>query len=146
MIIFNSIGEKVIDVEADSNSYSHEAIMGENVLVLNFLATSYTEIPIYSYCEFNGTIYTLARPENLKRHGKNNLEVSLKLEGPPFHLAKYKVRNIVSRRLKFSLTAKPSEFLQLIVDNLNMRESGWSAGSCIDAAEKHLTFNHTYTD
>lgn len=47
-------------------------------------------------------------------------------------------------RLKFPYTAKPHEFIQLIVDNMNMRESGWEVGECIDAVEQVISFNHAY--
>lgn len=135
-----------LNIEVSDDSCSHEAIMGENVLLLNFSVPVYTEIPLGSYCYFNGTKYTHTKPENLTRHGKRNLEVSLNLKGPYFHLAKYKVRNIVTKRLKFSITLKPLGFLQLFVDNLNMRDSGWTVGSCIDAAEQTLTFTYAFID
>ena len=45
-------------------------------------------------------------------------------------------------RLKFSLTAK--DFLQLLVDNMNVHSNGWTTGSCIDAVERTLSFNHEY--
>jgi hypothetical protein len=32
----------------------------------------------------------------------------------------------------------------MLVDNLNLRDTGWSAGSYIDAAEKVISYNHTY--
>lgn len=35
-------------------------------------------------------------------------------------------------------------FLQLLVDNLNLRDSGWTVGDCIVATEKYLSFNHEY--
>lgn len=59
-------------------------------------------------------------------------------------LGKYKCRDIVSKRLKFDYTAKPHEHLQLIVDNLNMRDSGWKVGECIEAEEKTINYNHIF--
>lgn len=59
-------------------------------------------------------------------------------------MGKYKCRDIVSKRLKFDYTAKPHEHLQLIVDNLNMRDSGWKVGECIEAEEKTINYNHIF--
>ena len=47
-------------------------------------------------------------------------------------------------RLKLDYTAKPHEHLQLIVDNLNMRDSGWKVGECIEAEEKTINYNHIF--
>ena len=49
-------------------------------------------------------------------------------------------------RLKFSLTASPKDFLQLIVDNMNVGDSGWTAGSYVDAPEKTISFNMNMFD
>jgi len=63
-------------------------------------------------------------------------------------LGLYKLRNSVDRRLKYSMCAKPHEFIEEIVANLNEREGSevWSVGVCLDASEKTIEFNHTYID
>lgn len=40
------------------------------------------------------------------------------------------------------MTAKPALFLKLLVENLNLYDSGWTVGNCIEATEKLLSFNH----
>ena len=32
----------------------------------------------------------------------------------------------------------------MIVDNLNMRDSGWKVGECIEAEEKTINYNHIF--
>ena len=59
-------------------------------------------------------------------------------------LFKFKDLSAVPYRLKFSFTAKPVEFIQLLVDNMNIHDSGWTVGSCIDAVERTISFNHEY--
>lgn len=135
---------EVIDVEVSDESMRHKAIMGENALTLYFSLPEYVNIPIGSYADFKAERYFLVRPENLKRVSRRNIEYTLTMHSESYSVTKYKMRNLADKRLKFSITAKPDEILQLIVDNLNTRESGWSAGACINAPALTLSFNHTY--
>ena len=59
-------------------------------------------------------------------------------------LSLYKLRNPVDKRLKFSLTATPAEHLQMVVDNMNMRDSGWVIGECITASVQTLSYSHIF--
>ena len=118
--------------------------MGENTLVLKFSLSRHVEIPTGSYCEFQGETYTLVKPENLKMNHTRSFEYTVEMQSSQSSLSKYKLRNTVDRRLKFSMTATPREHLQMLVDNLNARESGWTAGECVESAEKLISYNHTY--
>jgi len=40
------------------------------------------------------------------------------------------------------MTATPRMFVELLVDNLNLYDSGWTVGTVIEAPEKLLSFNH----
>lgn len=134
----------VLDVEVNDDSYRYRAVMGENTLVLKFSLPQHVEIPVGSYCEFREETYTLIKPENLKMNHTRSFEYTIEMHSSQSSLSKYKFRNIVDRRLKFSLTARPEEHLQMLVDNLNARESGWTIGECVDSPEKVISYNHTY--
>ena len=137
-------GYSVIDVVLDTSSYRYRGIMGENTLNLFFSSEEFIEIPVGAYCEFEGVTYTLKKPENFKKHGSRNYSYTLILNDCSDNLNSYKVRDIVSKRVKFHYTAKPIEHLELLVTNLNMRESGWKVGECIDADEKVIAYNHSF--
>lgn len=138
-------GDKLIlDIQVDDSSYRYRAIKGENNLTLNFSLCEHVEIPVGSTCVFQNETYALESPENIKMIHSRNYEYTVVMESPQARLSQYKFRNTVDRRLKFSLTAKPVEHLQMLVDNLNARESGWSAGDCIEATEKVISYNHSY--
>lgn len=129
----------------DDNSYRDCVIMGDHTLKLSFSSPEFIEVPVGAYCVFKGIKYTLERPENLTKKGSRIYEYSLTLDAPQAKLKSFIFRNTVpgDRRLKFSLTARPHEHLQMLVDNLNERDSGWSIGECIDAFEKVISYNHT---
>lgn len=90
--------------------------------------------------------YTLEVPANFKKHGNRNFEYTLLMQSVQVQLGRYKLRNTVDKRLKFSMCATPKEFLKTIVDNLNQRDDGWSVGDCIVSTEKTIAFDHSYID
>ena len=88
----------------------------------------------------------MQRCEDIKKNGERNFEYDLILQSDQYKLSKYILRNIVpgDSRLKFSYTARPQEFLRLLVDNLNTKDEGWSYGSeYVDAYEQTVSFNMT---
>jgi hypothetical protein len=142
MILY--FGNTELDLPVNENSYRYRAIRGENGLTLHFALTEHVEIPVGAYCMFEGQTYTLERPENFIMRNTRNFEYTLVLDAPQSKLQKYKFKDTTTRRLKFTLTAKPREHLQMLVDNMNIRESGWTLGTCIDAIEKPVSYNHAY--
>lgn len=146
MIIYSKTGETLLDIPVDDKSYRYRAIRQGDKVYLYFSLAEHVEIPVYSYIEYQGQRYTLWRPEDLTKHGPRNLEYAVTWGGDWELLSstKYKHLSAMPRKLKFQLTGKPRFFLQLLVDNLNERDSGWSVGTCIDAAEKTLAFSHEF--
>lgn len=137
-------GNTELEVLADDNSYRRRAIKEKDKLVLYYSLTEHVEIPIGAWVEYEGQVYSLFKASNFTKNSTRNFSYTLTLESSWAGAEKYKVKNPVDGRLKFSYTAKPHEFIQLIVDNMNMRESGWSVGECVDAVEQVISFNHAY--
>ena len=144
MIIYSPAGETLLDVMPDDNSYRHRAIMGDNALTLYFSLAQHVEIPVGAYCEHGGERYTLMRPEALKMQHTRHFDYTLELEGEQGKMSIWKFRNPIDGRLRFSLTARPKEHLQMLVDNLNRRDSGWSVGECIESAERVVNYDHAF--
>ena len=146
MIIYDKTGEVLFDVQVNDSSVRNRAIMGDNSVTLNLSLPEYATIPVGSYIEYQGQRYTLWRPDNFKKHGTRNFEYKITFGSNQEILKRYKYKSLsdIPFQLKFTLTAKPKMFLQLLVDNLNLRDSGWTVGDCIVATEKYLSFNHEY--
>jgi hypothetical protein len=144
MKIYNPAGVEILDIQADDKSYLFKAIQEISSLSVYFRSTSFIEVPIDSYCEIMGDILHLEDPENFKKFGSQNFDYMLLLESAWAKSRRYKVRNIADRRLKFNLTATPADHVKLIVDNMNLRDPGWSVGECITATEKLISYNHIY--
>lgn len=144
MIIYNNKNIKVLDVMVDDNSYRYRVIKGDHNLTLHYSLAEHVEIPVGSYCIYQGERYTLERPEAFKMKHSRNFEYTVTLESNQAKAKIWKFRNPVDGRLKFSLTAKPIEHLQMFVDNMNRRDTGWEVGECIDGTETLINYNHVY--
>lgn len=135
---------KYIDILVDTSSYRYTAIQNVGTLYLYFASEEFIDIPVGAYCIYKNITYYLMDPNDFKKKSSRNFEYTLVMYDIGAILGKYKCRDIVSKRLKFDFTAKPHEHLQLIVDNLNMRDSGWKVGECIEGEEKTINYNHTF--
>ena len=140
--------DKTLEVQESESSYRYRALMAKPQLVLRLNLAEYVEFPVGTWCEFMGQRFYLPSLQNIKKHGTRNLELTLTMGSDEERLADYKLRNMQDFRLKFSMCAKPHEFLELIVENLNARDGAgvWSVGDCIEATEKTVEFNHTFVD
>lgn len=144
MVIYNKAGAIILDIEVDDTSYRYRAIKQGDKVYLYFSLTEHVEIPVYSYINYQGQRYTLWKPENLTKNGERNLEYTVEFGGwwELLNRTKYKFLSGKPHKLKFPLTGTPRLFLQLLVDNLNLHDSGWTLGTCIDAPEKAMAFDH----
>lgn len=144
MRIFNAKDSMLLDVEVDDTSYRHRVIKGEHNIVLKYSLPEHVELPVGSYCIFHGQRYTLESPEAFKKQHNRRFDYTVTFESYQSKARIWKFRNPVDGRLKFSLTAKPKEHLQMFVDNMNRRDTGWTVGECIDGVEKLINYDHDF--
>ena len=146
MIIYDKDGIVLLDIEVDDTSVRYKAIKGENSLTLKFSLAEHVEVPIGAYCVFKDEVYTLMLPEDLTLNHRRSFEYSLVMYTEDAKSKRYMFVNPVDGRLKFTLTAKPIEHLQMFVDNMNSRDGvgGWEVGDCVDHVEIVLSYNHTF--
>lgn len=136
-------GNILLEVHPTDEAYRYRAIRTLTTLTLYFSLPEHVEVPVGAYVEYEGQTFTLNDEDNFKKNGARNFEYTLLLDAEDANLKKYKAKD-QSGRLKFSMTAKPHEHLQMIVNNLNQRESGWTIGLYVDATEKVIAYNHMY--
>ena len=131
-----------IDVLPTDESYRYRSIMGEHTLNLYFALSTYTDIPTGAWCEFQGERYTLNQPAKVVKHNSRHFEYTLTMDSEGANLKNYKFRNPNDKALKFPFTASPRYHIQILVDCLNMIDSGWQVGTTIEANEKLISYNH----
>ena len=139
---FNST---TLDVQENDSSYLYRSLQNKPQLVLKFSLTSYVDIPVGTTCSYKGVQYTLWTAPTIKKQGTRNIEYTMTLCTDQELLSHYKLRNTVDRRLKWSMCARPHEFAQEIVNNLNARAGSelWHVGTCLESTERTIEFNHT---
>lgn len=151
MIFYNKQQQKILEVEVDDNSYRQRTLMGEHRLVLYFSLVEHVEIPTGAYVDYQGERYTLTQSEALKMKHSRLFEYTITMESQLAMAKTWRFRcmyqaekeqHLTDGRLKFSLTATPREHLQMFVDNMNMRDSGWQIGECLQDVEKCISYNH----
>lgn len=141
MDIYNKDGTLLVSVTPTDNSYRYRAIKGLNEVRLTFSSPVHVDLPLGCYVLQDGEKYTLESPAVLTKQNTRSFEYQCTFSSAQERLKRYRFRNDVDGRLKFSLTAKPSEHLAMLIANLNRRESGWVAGSCIDGVETVISYN-----
>lgn len=144
MKIYNASGTEIVDVLPDDSSHRYRAVMGDDNLTLKYSLAEHIELPLGAYVTFQGKNYVLKRPENLKMRHTRAFEYTVIFDSPQSDSKIWKFRNPIDGRLKFPLVATPQEHLQMFVDNMNRRDSGWSIGYCLDAEEKLVSYDHDY--
>ena len=131
-----------LDILPTDESYRYRSIMGEHTLTLYFSLPTYTDIPTGAWCEFQGERYTLNQPAKIVKHNSFSFEYTLTMDSEGANLKNYKFRNPNDKTLKFPFTASPRYHIQILVDCLNMIDSGWTLGTTIKASEKLISYNH----
>ena len=133
-----------IEITPLSESYARTALQEIDTLVLHYELPEHTDLPLGSTASFRGTTYTLYKTSDLTMHHSRAYEYTATLYGDGERTRLYKVANLVDGRLSFTLTAKPHEHLQMLVDTLNKREGAgtWTAGSVPDGTEITIAYDH----
>lgn len=137
-----------LDIQESESSYRYRALMEKPQLVLKFSLPQYIEFPVGTWCRYQNEKYSVWSPQNIKKNGERNIEYTITMGNDEQLMAITKLRNSVDNRLKFSMCAKPHEFIEEIVKSLNKKEGSneWTVGTCIDSTEKTVEFNHSYID
>ncbi|OJV19353.1 MAG: hypothetical protein BGO30_07225, partial [Bacteroidetes bacterium 41-46] len=152
--IYDINNAELIQVNPADSTYRNKVIMSENIFMLYFSLTEAVEIPIGAYVMYKGERYTLYSQENFTMTHTRKYDYTLMLETEEAFLKSTKLKYFVivdglpqrPFSLKFVLVLTPSEWIQLIVNNLNLTEPGWSVGDCLDAEARQIAFNHEYCD
>ncbi len=134
----------MLDIPVDDDSYRYRAIAQAKKVELRYSLVDHVELPTGTYIEYHGERYTLWYPSDFKKEGTRVFDYTVTFGGNEEILKKYKYKLLSDKpyKLKFVMTATPRMFVELLVDNLNLYDSGWTVGTVIEAPEKLLSFNH----
>lgn len=144
MRIYDKTGEVLLDIPVDDDSYRYRAIAQAKKVELRYSLVDHVELPTGTYIEYQGERYMLWYPSDFKKEGTRVFDYTVTFGGNEEILIKYKYKLLSDKpyKLKFVMTATPRMFVELLVDNLNLYDSGWTVGTVIEGPEKLLSFNH----
>ena len=139
--IYKSDGQ-VVDITINDDSQRYAALCGDDYVTLKWESADYVNIEQFAYVEIDGVRYTLLEPVVITCEHSRKYKYEARFEGARGLLRLYRFINPVDKRAKFSLTAKPHEHLQMLIDNLAPRNSAWAVGECVDGVEKVITYDY----
>lgn len=140
---------KILDLEPLQSSNVLKAIMGEERIALAWEQSTYSELQLGDYVEYQGSRWVLNFLPTVKKTSSRNFRYDAVFQSSKYELAKTMYLlfdNTETRpRGEFSLTATPQEFMQLLVKNLNRTQSGagWVLGEVFAPEEyRNLSFSN----
>ena len=142
MKIYNIDGTEYLDIAVSDESYRYRELRGESYVQLEFALSTHVELPLRSYIIIDDARYTLLEAAKIESEHSRSYECTARYEAPQALLKLYRFRNPVDGRQKFTLTAKPAEHLQMLIDNLAPRDAMWQMGDCIEAPEKVISYDY----
>lgn len=131
MRIYDKTGEVLLDIPVDDDSYRYRAIAQAKKVELRYSLVDHVELPTGAYIEYQRERYTLWYPSDFKKEGTRVFDYTVTFGGNEEILKKYKYKLLSDKpyKLKFVMTATPGMFMELLVDNLNLYDSGWTVGT-----------------
>ena len=141
LTIYNSNGVAVVTIAASDDSVCYKALCGDDYVQLKWESAEHIALDKFAYIIMDGARYTLLDPISVTTEHKRKYKYEARFEGTRALLKAFRFRNPVDKRLKFTLTARPQEHLQMLLDCLAYRGE-WSMGECIDAYETTITYDY----
>lgn len=155
--IYRPDGSVLETVTYDTNSYRRWQVMGEHAVTLNFSWPGPVNegeaeeggIPVGSYIYWpqndeRRRQYTLYNPADFTKNGTRNFAYTLKLHAYQALMDDSIFINQPDGRTSFSRQARPLEFLEALVWNMNREDSGWTVGAYVDTnVQQNIQFNET---
>ncbi len=117
-------------------------LMGAQELRADIELPGALHCPIGSYIELNGERYSVNTIPSPEKSGASRFKYNIVFESDLYKLYDKKLRHL--NRKTFQYYGSPATLAQLIVDNINEINAGWTVGACDDLPEKSLDFDgHT---
>lgn len=141
LIIYSKSNEVVATITPGDDSQRYTALCGDDYVTLKWESAEHIALDKFAYIIMDGARYTLLDPISVTTEHKRKYKYEARFEGTRALLKAFRFRNPVDKRLKFTLTARPQEHLQMLLDRLAY-SGEWSMGECIDAYETTITYDY----
>ena len=132
-------GIEILDISVDEKSRLRRKLMAEDEVSIDVTVTSEIDIQLGDYLDYSGERYTLNHPPVVKRVGDLEFRYNMTFEGTKYRLLDkiYMLNN----RAEFYLVGTVEQFIDLLIENINTIDQGWSKGDVLVSERKNLNFN-----
>jgi len=142
MKIYDKNGIELLDVAVSDSSYRQREIMASPSLTLYFELNAFVELPVGAYADFQGERFYLFDTANFTKVSGKQYSYTLIMHGVAEKLSRFRFYDYANGGLIFSLTAKPLTHVEMLVNVLNAKDSGWTVGTVTDLSEIVLSYSH----
>lgn len=145
--IYNASGRKKLTVSTSSSSTWSKELMGEDVLSLSFVHSSYVELEVNDYALLGGVRFSAKKSYKPKQKNRQEYSYSLKLYAPIHDARQVMYLHLTDGEYtpQFSLDGTPGEHLAKWLENMNRIKGAphWLAGDVLVAPRKTIEYNNT---
>jgi hypothetical protein len=144
MKIYDANGDEIADVFLQNNSFTDEEIMGGHYIQIVFLSLNTIPLSIGDYITCDENVYRIRNNETVKKtETSRGWEYTV-----TFYAAQYDLEDVLfflhgipERKKNFDYyNGTASQWLDLIVENMNRTGSGWQAGTVIESVNINMSF------
>jgi hypothetical protein len=135
-----------VTIKPEKSSAQYKGIMAENELRLTFFLDHSAEFDLNDYTTVYGEVYKINTLPVVEKISNYRYSYSLTMESESFDLKKAQFLFLgPTNQLTngdFALLATPQEFLELLVQNVNRVNEGWSIGQSPLLGAKNILFKN----
>lgn len=129
-------GKPTFIIPIDENTIYFDECMGRFDIQCQFFSPIVLDIKVDDYIIYNGVRYTINVPYQITRSAV--IQYNITFEHPSYWLKDITFKHLGA--IEFSFFGTPQTFVQLIVDCMNVDDSGWMVGACDVTDEKLIDF------
>lgn len=126
-------------VEIGEDTIYRKELMGQHFIEVRTVVASPLSIRVGDYIDYNGERYTLNRESDLIRQSSTRLIYTIRFEGEVYELLNKVLRHLDAIGFDYYGTAE--DFIDLIVDNMNVIDADWSTGTVSSSDPQNLRFD-----
>lgn len=131
--------EPIAYFKADKTTMFTHALMGEHKIVAAFQSPVALGLQINDYIDYYGEVMTIYQPVQDKRLQSRLFEYNVTFEGIRYKLYDKLLLHLGTSPKEYFGT--PADLIDLIIENINSIDPGWSRGTCEDLPPQNVQFS-----
>lgn len=128
--------QPTVVIPIDENTIYFDECMGRFDIECQFYSPVPLDIRVDDYIIYNGVRFTINVPYQVTRTAV--IQYHIRFEHPSYWLKDITFKHLGA--IEFSYFGSPATFIDRIVENMNVDDSGWMRGICEDMDEKNIDF------